>query len=178
MLKKFALIAAVSVMFAAAGCSQTDPGITTAVKARFAADDTVKAYQIDVDTKNGVVSLSGAVETPAAKAQAVRLARETEGVTDVADNLTVNPAATPGGRMEEAARDISTPAVDAGLTAGVKTKLLADTMVRGLKIDVDTRDGIVTLTGTVRSAAERERALTVARETDGVKQVVDKLTVG
>ena len=67
MLKKFALIAAVSVMFAAVGCGNTDAGITTAVKVRLAADDTVKAYQINVDTKNGVVTLSGAVETRAAK---------------------------------------------------------------------------------------------------------------
>lgn len=183
MLKKFALIAAaVSVMFAAAGCGKTDAGITTAVKARLAADDTVKAYQINLDTKNGVVTLSGAVETRAAKDQAVRLARETEGVTDVADNLTVNAAATLGERTEEAAReagkDIANATADAGVTAAVKTKLLADTMVRGLKIDVDTRGGVVTLSGTVRSAAERERAVAVARGTEGVKDVVDKLVIG
>jgi len=183
MLKQFALIGlAMSVMFVAAGCSQTDAGITTAVKSRFAADDTVKAYQINVDTKNGVVTLSGAVETRAAKDQAVRLARETEGVTDVADNLTVNAAATVDERTEQAARDAgrdaATATVDAGVTAAVKTKLLADTMVRGLKIDVDTNGGVVTLTGTVRTTGERERAVGIARETDGVKQVVDKLVIG
>ena len=43
-------------------CAQTDAGITTNVKTKMAADDTVKAYQIDVDTRNGVVTLSGAVE--------------------------------------------------------------------------------------------------------------------
>jgi hyperosmotically inducible periplasmic protein len=148
------------------------------VKTRFAADDTVKAYQINVDTRNGFVTLSGAVETRAAKDQAVRLARETEGVTDVADNLTVNAAATLGGRTEEAARDTANAIADAGVTAAVKTKLLADTTVGGLKIDVDTRAGVVTQTGTVRSAAERERAVAVARETEGVKNVVDKLVIG
>jgi hyperosmotically inducible periplasmic protein len=179
MLKKFALIAlAVSVMFQAAGCSKTDAGITTAVKTRFAADDTVKAYQINVDTRNGFVTLSGAVETRAAKDQAVRLARETEGVTDVADNPTVNAAATLRRRTEEAARDTANATADAGVTAAVKTKLLAETTVGGLKIDVDTRAGVVTLTSTVRSAAERERAVAVARETEGVKNVVDKLVIG
>lgn len=182
MLKKVALIAAVSVMFAAAGCGKTDAGITTAVKVRLAADDTVKAYQINVDTKNGVVTLSGAVETRAAKDQAVRFARETEGVTDVADNLTVNAAATLGERTKEAAReagrDIANAAADPGVTAAVKTKLLADPMVRGLKTDVDTRGGVVTLSGTVRNAAERERAVAVARGTEGVKDVVDKLVIG
>ena len=39
-------------------CSQTDAGITTAVKSKLAADDTVKAYKVDVDTQNKVVTLS------------------------------------------------------------------------------------------------------------------------
>jgi hyperosmotically inducible protein len=179
MLKKVALIAvAVSVTFAAAGCSTNDPGITTAVKSRFAADDTVKAYQINVDTKDGVVTLSGTVETAAAKDQAVRLARETDGVTNVTDNLTVNAAATAGERAEGAARDTGNAITDGAVTGAVKAKLLADTTVGGLKIDVDTSGGVVTLTGTVRSAAERERAIAVTRETDGVKDVVDKLVTG
>ena len=50
-------------------------------------------------------------------------------------------------------------------------------MVSGLKIDVDTRDGMVTLTGTVRSQAERDQALRLAHDTPGVKGVEDKLIV-
>ena len=48
-------------------CAQTDAGISTSVKSRLAADDTVKAYRIDVDTKDKVVTLRGEVDTPAAK---------------------------------------------------------------------------------------------------------------
>ena len=66
---------------------------------------------------------------------------------------------------------------DPGITTALKTKLLADPTVGGLRIDVDTRDGVVTLTGQVKSKAEREQALKLARETDGVKTVEDKLTV-
>ena len=79
----------------AAACGETDAGVTTMVKAKFAADDTVKAYQIDVDTRDKVVTLSGNVESEAAKTQAARLARETEGVASVVDNITVTaePAA-------------------------------------------------------------------------------------
>ena len=47
-----------------AACSQSDAGITTAVKSKLAADDTVKAYRIDVDTKDKVVTLKGNVDTP------------------------------------------------------------------------------------------------------------------
>jgi osmotically-inducible protein OsmY len=50
-------------------------------------------------------------------------------------------------------------------------------MVRALQIDVDTREGVVTLTGKVKSQVEKDRALTLARETNGVKNVVDRLTI-
>jgi osmotically-inducible protein OsmY len=68
-------------------------------------------------------------------------------------------------------------AADAATTAAVKTKLLADTKVGGLGIDVDTKDNVVTLTGKVRSAAERTEAVRLARTTTGVKDVVSKLVV-
>ena len=66
---------------------------------------------------------------------------------------------------------------DAAITTAVKTKFLADTSISGLKIDVDTMDGVVTLNGDVASKAEVDRAVSVARETDGVKRVVNKLRV-
>ena len=66
---------------------------------------------------------------------------------------------------------------DASITAAVKTKLLGDTKVGGLKIDVDTKDNVVTLTGTVKSAAEKAEAIRLAKNTTGVKSVVDKLTI-
>ena len=50
-------------------------------------------------------------------------------------------------------------AADAATTAAVKTKLLGDTKVGGLGIDVDTKDNVVTLTGKVRSTGERDEAI-------------------
>jgi osmotically-inducible protein OsmY len=52
---------------------------------------------------------------------------------------------------------------------------LADPSVRGLRIDVDTSNGVVTLTGTPSSSSEAERAITLARSTDGVVRVIDNL---
>jgi hypothetical protein len=80
-------------------CGQTDAGITTAVKSKLAADDTVKAYQVDVDTSNKVVTLSGDVETMAQKEHAVMIARNTDGVADVIDQIRVNPTAATSGRI-------------------------------------------------------------------------------
>ena len=89
-------VSAVVLAFTVA-CSQSDAGITTAVKSKMAADDTVKAYKIDVDTQNKVVTLSGEVDTPAQREQAVLIARNTKGVSDVIDQLRVNrTAATTG----------------------------------------------------------------------------------
>lgn len=66
---------------------------------------------------------------------------------------------------------------DAAITSAVKTKFLGDTQVSGLAINVDTNGGIVTLTGNVKSDAEKAEAIRLAKTTKGVKSVVDKLTV-
>jgi hypothetical protein len=70
-------------------CGQTDAGITTAVKSKLAADDTVKAYQVDVDTQDKVVTLTGEVDSPAAETMALQIARDTDGVRDVIDEIRV-----------------------------------------------------------------------------------------
>src|SRR6476620_9414224 len=79
-------------MVFAVGCAQTDSGITSAVKSKLAADDTVKAYQVNVDTSNHVVTLKGDVNTSVAKERAVQIARNTNGVRDVIDQLRVTDA--------------------------------------------------------------------------------------
>lgn len=219
-------LAAAAVAALTVACGSNDPGITTAVKAKFAADDVVKAYKIDVDTRDRVVTLTGAVDSSQAKERAVTLARGTDGVNNVVDNLTVAPGATPttgiddplqkrGAEAAADARDAGSDAArkadektdraqergaaaadraqdkagnaadragdvigDASITTAVKSKFLADPDVSGLKIDVDTTDGVVTLRGTVPNAAEKTRALRLAKETNGVKNVRDQLKVG
>lgn len=199
MLQRLAVVLCAA--FLAIACGQTDAGITTAVKSKFAADDTVKAYQIDVTTNDKVVTLEGKVETSVAKEQALTLARNTEGVRDVVDKLVVSEAAATAGVDDPEARtgadekvagqareardkagqaaDKAGAAIgDAAITTAVKAKLLADTTVGGLKIDVDTSGGIVTLTGNVASRAEAMQAVKLARGTEGVERVVDNLKVG
>ena len=206
MLQRFAILLCASVFTVA--CSQSDAGITTKVKSKLAADDTVEANDINVTTRDRVVTLSGAVETTAAKDQAIQIARQTEGVSDVVDQLTVKETAPTTGLPDrdvsdsarEAGRDVADSAREAGrdvadsargaanatgdrmsdasITAAVKSKLLADTMVSGLKIDVDTKDGVVTLTGPVKNQAEANQAQKLAQSTDGVHRVVSNMKVG
>lgn len=66
---------------------------------------------------------------------------------------------------------------DATITAQVKTALLNDKDVGGLRIDVDTFKGVVTLSGAVKTAAEREKAITLARQVKGVKDVKSTLQI-
>lgn len=66
---------------------------------------------------------------------------------------------------------------DSFITAKVKSKLLADSMVKGFKIDVDTLEGEVTLTGIVSTGKEAQRAIELARGVKGVVKVKNNLTV-
>ena len=65
---------------------------------------------------------------------------------------------------------------DAAVTAKVKTALLADTQVKGTKINVDTSNGNVTLSGAVDTSSEKMRAEQLAQAVEGVKSVNNKLT--
>jgi hyperosmotically inducible protein len=76
-----------------------------------------------------------------------------------------------------AAKDAKEALGDGALTAKIKAKMALDDTVKALNLDVDTVNGVVTVSGRVRSTSERERALALARETNGVRQVVDRTTL-
>ena len=148
----------------------TDAGITGTVKTKLAADDRVKASEINVDTTNGVVTLTGNVDDQEARDRAVQLARATSGVRDVKDMISVR-VGSESGEAPDPNRTLGEHIDDAGITMRVKGRLLDDPLVKGLKIDVDTRDGVVFLTGSVPGDAERKQAIELARTTEGVKNV-------
>ena len=173
---------ALSVAVLAAGlclvtsCALTDSGITTNVKAKFLADDLVKSSQLDVTTKNGVVTLTGNVDSDAAKDKAIELARSTTGVKNVVDMISAREASG-GGDAPDPNRTVGEVVTDAGITMSVKSQLLDDPTVKGLKIDVDTRDGVVFLTGEVASDVEMQKAIQLAKDTKGVSDVKANLTL-
>jgi osmotically-inducible protein OsmY len=214
--QRFAILLSAGALAFTVACSQTDAGITSAVKSKMAADDSVKASDINVDTHNHVVTLNGTVGSKAEKERAVTIARNTDGVNAVVDDLTVGPVATSGSfdrdgdadrdrdrdysaSAKQTARDAKQKTdttahdakvksertadktgevlSDAAVTSAVKTKFLAEPGVSGLNIDVDTKDHVVTLTGNVKSKAEATKAVAIARDTKGVKRVVNHLKV-
>ncbi|MBI4248647.1 MAG: BON domain-containing protein [Elusimicrobia bacterium] len=86
--------------------------------------------------------------------------------------------AAEGGYVAGQDQSASETLSDQWITAKIKSKLIADKTVQARSINVDTVRGVVTLRGTLSSRKERKRAVAIARETQGVKKVVEELTVG
>jgi osmotically-inducible protein OsmY len=82
-----------------------------------------------------------------------------------------------GEKAAIATEKVRETAHDAGITTKIKAKMALDDSVRSRAIDVSTDGSTVTLSGTVGSAAEHHRAIALARETDGVSAVIDRLTI-
>jgi hyperosmotically inducible protein len=177
MMKKtmgFAL-AALAACTLLAGCT-SDTAIEAKVKSKLAADSEVKAADIAVTAKEHVVTLRGNLDSEAAKEKVLQIARETSGVTSVIDEIAVRTSETTGD-APDSGRSLGEKVDDAGITMEVKSKLLDDPDVKGLKIDVDTREGVVYLTGTVRSESEKSKAVQLAKNTKGVRDVQPNLDI-
>jgi len=102
---------------------------------------------------------------------------EAVGTTGVNAERARQVGAEVGERTAAAANEARRALADGQITAKIKAKMaLADT-VKALAVDVDTSGTTVTVTGTVDSPAQRERVLQLARETQGVRQVVDHLRI-
>jgi hyperosmotically inducible protein len=167
----------------------TDGAVTTAVKTRLMKDKVARASSIDVDTKDGVVTIAGAVPSEADKLRLGHLVEKTTGVKGVENDLTVSAVATTGradkGETKIVIKDDATPkakkagqvVADASVTTAVKSRLMTDEVARGTSIDVDTKQGVVTITGTVPTAADKTRIGALVSKTTGVKRVDNQLTV-
>lgn len=168
------LVLAVAVSILA--CAQPDTVLTAKVKANMAVDTSVKASHIEVSTKNKVVTLTGNLDSQDEKDHALEIARKTGGVDSVVDMIEVRTGPE-SGEAPDPKLSIGEHIDDAVITTAVKSRLLEDPLVKGLRIDVDTREGIVFLTGSVTSAKEIDRAVEIARATEHVRDVKPNLIV-
>lgn len=168
------------------GPNQPDPWITAKVQSKYFLDDEVKGRNINVDTRDGVVTLTGTVASEAERRQALALARNTDGVRDVTDNLEVKAEETPAGTTGAAKEPkqamkqvppLDQKAHDAWLTTTIQSKYFLDADVKGYQINVNTNKGVVTLEGKVASDAIKQQAGQIASDTSGVKKVNNQLTV-
>ncbi len=131
-------------------------------------------FDIHVEVYNGVVTLSGKVDSSVEKDLAVEIARGVKGVREVHDELAIQSAANAPPAEQT---DFFQMVKDATITAKVKSRLLWNRNIEGLHIDVDTNRGVVTLSGGIESAIKRDLAVQIAKNTSGVRKVVDRLQV-
>jgi osmotically-inducible protein OsmY len=82
-----------------------------------------------------------------------------------------------GTKTAQAANKAGEILSEGALTAKIKSKMALDDLVKARTIDVTTSNHVVTLSGTVSSVAEHDRAVQLAKETAGITEVVDRLRV-
>jgi hyperosmotically inducible periplasmic protein len=190
-----ALLLAVMVQLAPVQAGQVgaikDAWLVMKVHSEFVNEDVLSGSNIDVDVKDGMVTLQGTVASEAARSRAVELAKKNDGVKGVTDQLRIAPpvkgtmdkasdaAAAAGSKTAEAGRKTARAIDDGWIKSKIYAQFMADwnTVLDDSDIDVDVESGMVTLNGTVKSAEAKTRAATIARETTGVKNVSDKLRV-
>lgn len=142
-----------------------DVSVATAVKSKLLWSRYTDGMDIEVESRAGLVTLKGSTDSDASKELAARLASNTHGVHAVDNQLRVNSAGSTD--VEELGQQIS----DSWITTKVISSMLYSSNVSGRDISVTTTAGIVTLSGTLSSGAERELAIELARSIRGVKEV-------
>jgi len=144
-----------------------DAWITSAVKTRLLADERTPALDVNVDTTDGHVTLFGMVATQEAKKAAEDDAHKVSGVKTVANELEIVPSA----KADAVKRD------DKQVKDGVERALKAQNELKNDSIDVEVRNGVARLSGSVDDANDRLRAAAIARSAAGVRAVHDDLQV-
>ncbi len=149
-----------------------DASITAAVKSKLLWSKSAAGLSTNVDTKFARVILSGTAQSAAERELAGRLARNTQGVIAVDNQIKVNamkPSVIESSKqmVDEAGSDIS----DSWITTKVKSTLLYTSNVPGSFIDVTTNKGVVSLSGKVNNGTEQALAIELAQNVRGVKSV-------
>lgn len=162
-------------LLAIAGCSSTmvpettrdmDSAISAKIDESLEASTTVKARQVNIQTREAVVYLTGVVDSEDSRREAGRIAWRTAGVDGVVNDLTVGE------------RTVGDWVDDTLISSRLKAQLIADTDVRASDIDVSSSQGVVTLIGRVRTNAMKQDAERIARGINGVTDVHNELVVG
>ena len=153
---------------------QSDIWLEATLVTTYVLNEHLNPLNIDVDLDQGVATITGTVDSEVEKDLAAELAAGIEGIKQVKNELNVQPADASKTADEYGFRE---RVADANVTARVKSRLLWNAETQGMQINVDTRDGLVSLKGRVTSGAEADLAEQIARNTSGVRDVISQLEV-
>lgn len=168
--KLFLAVLPVLMAGALAGCLDTNKSPDVADNIRKSLDQAgYKDVSVSQDRDKGVVTLTGTVPTDSDKAQAESIAKSGAGSQVVADQVAVRP---PGDESDAKTVDSD---MDKAIEKNLDAVLVKNKMKRDVKYDV--KNGVVTLTGDVRSQSRRAQVEKLASTVPNVKQVVNELEV-
>lgn len=149
----------------------SDAWIGMKVKSALLFHRNVRATKTDVNVKDGIVTLTGEASSEAQKELSTEYARDIDNVKEVKNEMTVaNAPATP---VETTGEKID----DASITAQVKTSLMTHRSTSALKTKVETTDGVVTIGGIAKNAAEKSLVTKLVTDVNGVSSVVNKMII-
>lgn len=168
---------ALAATIACAGCNQSNPNATqsstddaliaTQVRAKAIAIDPATVSLIHVASDHGKVTLTGKVANATERTAIEDAAHSVNGVHEVVDRIAVDKSAPTGKQIAD----------DLTLAARIHAALAAQTGVNAARIHVDVHRGVVTLTGSLPSAAHREVADQTVRGIPGVVTLNDNITI-
>jgi osmotically-inducible protein OsmY len=154
-----------------------DAWIDGRLETTYALNPYLNSFDIDTRVENGKVYLAGALETDIDRDLAVEIARAIDGVTGVESTLAVDPGSMRAEPVKDSTekRSFAQWVQDATTTARVKSSLVANGNTKSLAIDVTTHYDVVTLSGDVGSRKNKMLAEMIARNTEGIASVKNKL---
>jgi hyperosmotically inducible protein len=150
---------------------KSDDWVSMKVKTALVFHRNVNAHKTEVYVKDGIVTLKGEAASQAQKELTAEFAKDVEGVKGVNNEMTV--AKTPEKRDETMGEQID----DASITAQVKMTLLSHRSTGVLRTKVETNEGVVTLGGKARNAAEKDLVTKLVTDIHGVKSVVNNMAI-
>jgi hyperosmotically inducible protein len=146
----------------------SDAALTAGVKAALVNDETTKARQIQVETSNGVVQLSGFVDSEMDLEAALKVARSVPGVRAVNNGLDLRASDRTAGQVSR----------DGVIAAKVKAEIAKDEgLVAASDINVEVDAGIVQLSGFLPSLEQKNRARDAASRIRGVRDIRNNITL-
>src|SRR4029077_6654804 len=150
-----------------------DAATTSKVKTALLLSKNVSAFDITTTTSQGVVSLSGEVPSEETRRLAGAIAQDTSGVSQVQNNLVVNP----GAGRNPAMANLGDRVADLEVKTIVIDRLARRPELKDKRLNVQVSKQVVQLDGTVDAHRERRAAEQIAVEAPGVQSLVSQLTV-
>jgi hyperosmotically inducible protein len=156
--------------------TNSDAWLVTKVKTTLLFHSSVSASATEVDAKDGIVTLRGDAANQAQKDLTTEYAKDVDGVKDVKNEMVVSAPSKktqPAKKTQTAGDQID----DASITGLAKMTLLYHRSTSALNTSVTTKNGVVTLTGKAKNAAEKDLAAKYVKDVNGVKSVNNQMTI-